>query len=68
MNRYQSTCSKVSRLAACVAIALAGCGEGPNLPPRPPQSPPRPVMEAGMISTANLVLTARPVPPKPGMM
>lgn len=49
----------------CLALALAGCGEGS---PRPPSSPPRPMTDAGGITHAHMVLSARPALPKPGMM
>lgn len=52
---------------AAVLLAVAGCGEGPGNP-RPPQSPPRPITEAGKITPAHLVLPARPLQHKPGMM
>lgn len=54
-------------LAAGVTLALAACGEGPGNP-RPPQSPPRPVTEAGTITPAHLMLPALPMPTRPGMM
>jgi|GEM_PF-2344188 len=56
-----------SLAVAGVMLLLGGCGDGPGNP-RPPQSPPRPVTEYGYVSTAHMVLPARPVPPKPGMM
>ena len=70
MNRYRG--NSISSLLRSLSFAgavlvLAGCGEGPGNP-RPPHSPPRPVTEVGKISRAHLVLPARPVQPKPGMM
>ncbi|HYD94893.1 MAG TPA: hypothetical protein VEC01_06175 [Noviherbaspirillum sp.] len=73
MRRYRGKSTKLpfrpgtALLAAGMALLLGGCGEGPDLP-RPPHSPPRPVTDLGQVSTAHLVLDARPVRPKPGMM
>jgi len=72
MNRSPGNSKMMMSLLRCLSLAgavlaVAGCGEGPGNP-RPPQSPPRPVTEAGKISHANFVLPARPVRPRPGMM
>ena len=73
MCRYHTNARKMSVrigsafLVAGVSLVLAGCGEGRDMP-RPPQSPPRPVTNVGKATTAQLILDARPVPPKPGMM
>ncbi len=69
IQRTLSTLRCLSRLSlvAGVVLAFSACGEGPGNP-RPPQSPPRPITDAGKVTPANLVLPARPVQPKPGMM
>ncbi|HYD63701.1 MAG TPA: hypothetical protein VEC35_25325 [Noviherbaspirillum sp.] len=66
IQRVLFMCRRLT-LAAGVMLALGACGEGPGNP-RPPQSPPRPVTDAGQIAPANLVLPALPVLPKPEMM
>lgn len=71
MTSYRETFSRLPRricVSALLMFGLAACGEGPGSP-RPPQSPPRPVMmSGGYFSTAQLILSARPVLPRPGMM
>ena len=71
MNPYRERFFRLPRrlsLPALLMLGLTACGDGPGTP-RPPQSPPRPVMMSdGYISTAQLILPARPVPPGAGMM
>jgi hypothetical protein len=71
MNSSHETFFRLTRricVSAVLMFGLTACGEGPGSP-RPPQSPPRPVMmSGGYFSTAQLLLPARPVLPRPGMM
>ena len=72
MNRCRGKFQRMTSMLRCLSLAgamlaIAGCGEGPGNP-GPPQSPPRPVTEAGKFSPAHFVLPARPVRPKPGMV
>lgn len=54
-------------LAVGAALLLAACGREPT-EPFPPHAPPRPVMKANGVMTAQLILYARPAPPAPGPM
>ena len=73
MNRCRGTSHRLLAgsgkplLAAGLMLVLAGCGEGPGNP-RPPLTPPRPVVLTDYISHAHLELSARPVVPPPGAM
>jgi hypothetical protein len=71
MNPTRKRISRLARRASGLALlvfGLAACGEGPNQLP-PPRSPPRPtMMSEGYVIHADLILSARPRVPRPGMM
>jgi hypothetical protein len=67
LRQLAAMSKRVLLLIPAILLPLAACGDGPR-DPRPPHSPPKPVMLISHVITTQFILHARPVPPSPGMM
>ncbi len=55
---------KTPLLLASLALATVACNDGPS-DPRPPRSPPRPMLMSGKVMTAQMDFSVRLVQPPP---